>query len=64
MGMALDEPREDDSTFEIDGFRYIVNNDLLEKAKPIRIDFVTMGFKIDSSMQFDRTTGCEGCSCG
>jgi len=62
--MALDEPKDNDSVFDIDGFQYIVNNDLLEKAKPIKIDFQQIGFKIDSSLNFGPADGCAGCSCG
>jgi iron-sulfur cluster assembly protein len=61
--MALDEPKDDDSVFDIEGFQYLVNNDLLEKAKPIKVDFQQVGFKIDSGLVFDKTDGCAGCSC-
>ena len=62
--MALDEPKDDDSVFDVEGFQYIVNNNLLEKAKPIKVDFLQIGFKIDSGMDFDAASGCAGCSCG
>jgi hypothetical protein len=62
--MALDEPKDDDSVFDIEGFKYVVNKDLLEKAKPIKVDFHQIGFKIDSSMDFGAADGCAGCSCG
>ena len=61
--MALDEPKDNDSVFDIDGFKYLVDNNLLEKAQPIKVDFLQIGFKIDSSLQFGPSTGCEGCSC-
>ena len=63
--MALDEPKESDTVFDVNGFQYIVNNDLLEKAKPIKVDFLNIGFKIDSSLEFGSgTDSCSGCSCG
>ncbi len=61
--MALDEPKDNDSVFDIDGFKYLVDNNLLEKAQPIKVDFLQIGFKIDSGLQFGPSTGCEGCSC-
>ena len=64
LGMALDEPKDNDSVFDVEGFQYVVNNDLLEKAKPIKVDFLQIGFKIDSSMDFGADSGCAGCSCG
>jgi hypothetical protein len=62
--MALDEPKDDDSVFDVDGFQYIVNNYLMEKAKPIKVDFLNVGFKIDCGIDFGSASGCAGCSCG
>ncbi len=64
MGMALDEPKESDSVFDIEGFQYLIDKALLEKAKPIKVDFLNVGFKIDSNLKFgSSSSGCEGCSC-
>ena len=59
--MALDEPKENDSVIDVDGFQYLVNNDLLEKAKPIKVDYLQFGFKIDSGMDFGEEPGCSAC---
>ena len=64
LGLVLDEPKDDDSVFDVEGFQYIINKDLMEKAQPIKIDFLQMGFKIDSGLEFGSDTGCGGCSCG
>lgn len=52
--MALDEPKEDDHTIKDRGITYVIEKDLLEKAKPIRIDFSESdegaGFKLTSSI--------------
>jgi hypothetical protein len=56
--LALDEPRETDDLETVNGFQYIVNKDFYEKAKPIRIDFTHMGFKITSSIEL---AGCSSC---
>jgi Fe-S cluster assembly iron-binding protein IscA len=58
--MALDEPKETDNVYEIDGFKYIVDKEFLEKVKPIKVDFSVMGFKIDCGLDF----GSECSSCG
>ena len=39
LGMALDEPKETDHVYDIDGFKYIVDKEFMEKVKPIKIDF-------------------------
>lgn len=59
--MALDELKEDDAVYDIDGFQYIVNKEFLEKAKPIKVDFLVHGFKLDSGMSFSPAAGCSGC---
>jgi hypothetical protein len=60
--MALDEPRENDSTFNVNGFQFIMENEFYEKAKPVKIDFMGYGFRISSSIQFAPSGGgCSGC---
>ena len=66
--MALDEPKETDEVFEIDGFQFLVNKDFMAKAQPTKVDFLGMGFKLDCSLEFSAAGGCSGCgsdsSCG
>lgn len=67
--MALDEPKDNDETYEIDGFKYLVNKDFLEKAQPIKVDFLEYGFKLTSNLEMQSGAGCRGCgdsaeSCG
>ena len=58
--MALDEPVDTDKSFEVDGFKFIVNSDFLEKAQPIKVDFQMYGFKLDCAIDFG--AGCTSCS--
>ena len=60
MAMALDELKNNDQTFEIGGFQYVVDKDFLEKANPIKVDFSPVGFSITSSI--DLTSACKSCS--
>jgi iron-sulfur cluster assembly accessory protein len=67
LGMALDEATESDEKFETNGFTYLVEKQLLEDAKPIKVDFITTpegsGFIITSALK--GASGCGGCtSCG
>ena len=67
--MALDEQRDQDEVYDIDGFQYLVDKDFLEKAKPIKVDYMVHGFKLDCGMDFGPAGGCAGCgtdgdSCG
>ena len=59
--MALDESKETDNVYEIDGFTYIVDKEFMEKVKPIKVDFSVMGFKIDCGVNFGSGSECSSC---
>ena len=48
--MALDEPRENDNVFDVNGFQFVVEKEFYEKAKPVTVDFMGYGFRISSSI--------------
>lgn len=62
VGMALDEPEENDEKFEKDGLSFVINKQLLEDIKPVKVDFLETdngsGFYISSGL-----SGCGTCSC-
>jgi iron-sulfur cluster assembly protein len=65
--MALDEPqKEKDLTFTEQGVSFAIDKDLMEKVKPIMIDFVESpdgsGFKITSSLAAGAGCG-SSCAC-
>ncbi len=64
LALALDELKENDNSFEIDGFTFVIDKTLMEQAQPVRVDFLGTGFKIDSSLKLEGAGGCSGCSCG
>jgi Fe-S cluster assembly iron-binding protein IscA len=51
--MTLDEPHEDDATFQVKGLTFLVNKHLFEQVKPVKIDFIETlsgeGFMISHS---------------
>lgn len=60
--MALDEPRDTDNVFNVNGFQFIVDKEFYEKAKPVTVDFMGYGFRITSSINFSPAGGaCGGC---
>ena len=66
LGMALDQPGEDDEVFNDDGITYVIDKELFERAKPICVDFVSTdmgsGFTISSSMT--QESSCpSSCNC-
>jgi len=52
--MVLDEPEKTDTVFDVNGFRFLVDEDLLLKAAPIKIDFAHFGFQLDCSLEFEK----------
>ncbi len=57
--MALDKPKDSDHVYDIEGFQYIIDKDFMERVKPVKIDFLNAGFKIDCSIDFGK--GCSSC---
>ena len=64
MAMALDEPKETDNVYDVNGFQFIMDKDFDEKAKPVSVDFLGYGFKISSSIDFGQAAGCSSCGSG
>lgn len=66
LGMSLDDATENDEVFEEAGFTFLVEKQLLEQAKPIKLDYIVTpegeGFFISSSLM--KASDCGGgCSC-
>jgi iron-sulfur cluster assembly protein len=64
--MVLDEPKEADEVFDDRGLKYIIEKNLYDQVKPLKVDYVSTpmgsGFSISSSMQAQ--SGCgSSCSC-
>ncbi|HPC73569.1 MAG TPA: hypothetical protein P5551_02150 [Syntrophales bacterium] len=66
--MALDESNEKDETFKVDGLTFMIEKELFEMVKPVKIDFIETsrgsGYMIESNLK--KGEGCGGCagSCG
>ncbi|MBA3036903.1 MAG: adhesin [Desulfobacterium sp.] len=62
MVMSLDEKRDNDSTFKVDGIEYLIDRDLMKQAQPINVDYASKGFIVTSNLKFD--SGCSSCGSG
>ena len=58
--MALDELKDTDNAFDIDGLKFIIDKNLMKEAAPIKVDFSGFGFKFDCGMDFD--DACSACA--
>ena len=67
LGMALDEPKDDDEVVKNNGFTFLINKDLYEQAKPINVDFIDsgwgQGFSISSNLQLGGGGCGSSCAC-
>lgn len=64
LTLALDEPKDSDDVFDVDGYSFVVDKELLEQAKPLAVNFSAAGFTVDSSLELPTGGGCGGgCSC-
>jgi iron-sulfur cluster assembly protein len=58
--VGVDEQRDGDVTFAVDGLTYVVEREFFEKIKPVTVDFNENNFMVRSSMSFGE--GCSGCA--
>ena len=64
--MALDEPKDTDNVFNVNGFQFILDKDFYEKVKPVKVDFMGYGFRISSNLNLGAqgAGACGGCGGG
>ena len=67
LGMALDEPGNNDEVFEEKGTKFVIDKDIFNQAKPINVDFVEtpqgLGFRLTSSLSAAGGECGSSCSC-
>jgi len=62
LALDVDEIKDTDAVFNIDGFQFTIDKDFLREAEPIMIDYNTRsGFQFASSLEFE--DGCAACEC-
>lgn len=65
LALALDDKLDDDSLFDEQGFQFIMETALYEKAQDITIDAGYMGFTVESAVPLAPAGGgCAGCGGG
>lgn len=65
LALALDEPKDDDNTEELDSYTFCIAKPLAEKTGDITIDLGPMGFAVEPANPLPKPegSGCGGC-CG
>jgi Fe-S cluster assembly iron-binding protein IscA len=62
--LALDEPKDTDDVFDMDGYKFIVDKELMIKAQPITVDLSYMGFQVTSNLELGGGGCGSSCSTG
>ncbi len=66
MGLALDELKDDDKSFDDRGLTFVMEEEFYEKIKPVKVDYVDTpmgaGFNISSNMTKPESSCGSSCS--
>ena len=65
FGVAVEKPKKNDEVISVKGFTFIVEKEIWEKVKPIKVDADSISFRISGS-GIQPNSGCGTCSymCG
>jgi len=68
LALALDESKENDNVYDINGIQYLIDKALAEQAKEVKVDYVDYmgrsGFSVTSGMNLGGGSSCgSSCSC-
>ena len=67
LGLALDELRNDDESFDDRGLTFVVEKEFYRQIKPVTIDYVTTttgeGFQISSNLPEPESACGTSCAC-
>uniref|UniRef100_I2Q755 Core domain-containing protein n=1 Tax=Desulfovibrio sp. U5L TaxID=596152 RepID=I2Q755_9BACT len=64
LTLALDEARDNDDVFDVNGYTVVVEKELLALASPITVDMTDYGFAVSSNLKLEGGGSCGGGSCG
>ena len=61
--MVLDEPKENDDKYEIDGLTYLIDKTLASTSGKITVDFVDNGWQQGFTVNSENPLAGDGASC-
>ena len=62
LGLAMDEPNDDDAVLTAEPYSFCINKELLDKTGALTIDTLYEGFVIEPENPLGG--GCSSCGCG
>jgi Fe-S cluster assembly iron-binding protein IscA len=67
LALALDESKQTDDVYDIDGITYLIDKALGEQTKEVKVDFVNYngrsGFSVSSAISLGGGSCGTSCSC-
>jgi Fe-S cluster assembly iron-binding protein IscA len=64
MRLVLDEPKENDDKYEVDGLTYLIDKELSTQSGDVKVDFVDNGWQQGFVLSTAHPLGSGGSSCG
>lgn len=66
--MVLDEPKDTDEKYEVDGLTYLIDKDLSKMSGKVSVDFIDngwqQGFTVASEIPLGSGGSCSSGTCG
>ena len=63
--VGMDELRDGDKVFEVDGLTYVIEQSFLKEIQPVTVDFCDNNFRISAAVSFgEGCSGCDTAGCG
>lgn len=64
LGLALDEPKDNDKTFEFNDLNFLIEESLLNSTGGVKVDYIDAGQRSGFSITSTNPMGGGGCSSG
>ncbi|MCU0574425.1 MAG: hypothetical protein MUC41_15720 [Syntrophobacteraceae bacterium] len=65
--MVLDEPKDTDDVYKVNGFTLVMDKELYKRTKAVTVDYVNYGFgagfKLTCEVPISNGSTCGSCSC-
>jgi len=62
--VGVDEQRDGDEIFVVDGLTYVIERGFFDEIKPVAVDFQDKSFTVNAAVSFgDGCSGCDSTGC-
>jgi iron-sulfur cluster assembly protein len=64
LRLVLDEPKDDDDSYEVEGLTYLISKDLSTQSGAVKVDFIDNGWQQGFSVTSEKPIGGAESACG